>query len=100
MTSKQKKVLDYMIRWAENEIKNEPYESTKGLQIESLAKDGPVVMNNSGDALFYALQEAGYSYKYVNDAAYGGEKGGYSQQVLWAIEQPFKDYFMSKYEKQ
>lgn len=98
MTTKQKKVLDFMIKWAETEIKNETYESSKGLRIEALAKDGPEAMDYFGDAFFYALQKAGYSYKYVNDAAYGGERGGYSQQVLWSVEQPFKDYFMNKYE--
>lgn len=98
MTTKQKKVLDYMIRWAEKEINSYSYDSTKQLQLEALAKDGLDAMDNLGDAFFYALQEAGYSYKYVNDAAYGGNKGGYSQQVLWVIEEPFKDYFMDKYE--
>lgn len=97
MTTKQKKVLDFMIKWAEKEIKNELYEDSKGLRIEALAKDGTAAMYDLGAAIFYGLQEAGYSYKYVNDAAYGGERGGYSQQVLWAIEQPFKDYFMDKY---
>lgn len=98
MTAKQKKVLDFMIKWAEKEINNNIYDSTKRLQVEALAKDGPEAMYDLGGAMFYGLQEAGYSYKYVNDAAYGGEKGGCSQQVLWSIEQPFKDYFMDKYE--
>lgn len=98
MTTKQKKVLDFMIKWAEKEIDNNIYDGTKRLQVEALAKDGPVSMYDLGDAMFYGLQEAGYSYKYVNDAAYGGNKGGYSQQVLRSIEQPFKDYFMDKYE--
>ncbi|WP_406539138.1 hypothetical protein [Fibrobacter sp.] len=69
-----------MIRWAEKEIYNDYYDSTKRLQVEALAKDGPVAMYYFGDAFFYALQEAGYSYRYVNDAAYGGERGGYSKK--------------------
>ena len=88
MTTKQKKVLDYMIRWAEKQSNG------NRLQIEALAKDGLNAMDNFGDAFFYALQEAGYSYRYVNDAAYGGERGGYSLKICMAIEQPFKDYFM------
>lgn len=96
MTTKQKKVLDFMIKWAEKEIENNSYDSTKQLQVEALAKDGPEAMFDFGGAMFYGLQEAGYSYKYVNDAAYGGDRGGYSNQVLWAIEQPFKDYFMKQ----
>ena len=98
MTTKQKKVLDYMIKWAEKEVEGDIYDSTKQLQIEALAKDGPDAMYDLGAALFYGLQKAGYSYKYMNDAAYGGDRGGYIQQVLWAIEQPFKDYFTDRYE--
>lgn len=97
MTTKQKKVLDFMIEWAEKEIEHNSYDSSKRLQIEALAKDGPEAMYDLGGAMFYGLQEAGYGYKYVNDAAKGGTKAGYSYQVLWAIEQPFKDYFMDKY---
>lgn len=88
MATKQKKVLDYMIRWAEKQSNG------NRLQIEALAKDGLNAMDNFGDAFFYALQEAGYSYRYVNDAAYGCERGGYSLKICLAIEQPFKDYFM------
>ena len=98
MTTKQKKVLDYMIKWAEKEIERNIYDSSKRLQIEALAKDGLEAMYDLGDAMFYGLQEAGYSYAYVNDAAYGGERGGYSYKVLNAIEQPFKDYFTDRYE--
>ena len=74
MTTKQKKVLDFMIKWAEKEVKSNIYDSLKQLQIEALAKDGPEAMYDLGGAMFYGLQEAGYSYKYVNDAAYGGER--------------------------
>lgn len=96
MTTKQKKVLDYMIRWAEKEIESNIYDSTKQLQVEALASDGVYGMSNPGDAMFYALQEAGYGYVYVNDAAYGGERGGYMYKVIDAINPAFKEYFMKQ----
>lgn len=93
MNKKQKKVVDFMIKWAEKEIKNEANEHSKRLHIESLSKDGIFAMNNVGDAIFYALQDAGYCYAYVNDAAYGGNINGKSAQVINAIEPYFKQYF-------
>ena len=39
MTTKQKKVLDFMIKWAEKEIENNIYDSTKQLEVEALAKE-------------------------------------------------------------
>lgn len=96
MTTKQKKVLDYMIKWAENEIRlNEYYDGDR--HIKELAEGGMFAMYEFGDSLFYGLQEAGYSYAYVNDAAYGGEKGGYSCKVMDAIDPAFKAYFKDKY---
>ena len=80
-----------MVKSAEIEIK------TGNSDLECLARDGMGAMNDFGDAFFYGLQEAGYSYRYVNDAASGNY--GCSLEVIWAIEQPFKDYFMDKFEK-
>lgn len=97
MTTKQKKVLDFMIKWAEKEIRLDSNQGLEDRHIAGLAEGGPLAMYDYGSSLFYALQEAGYSYAYVNDAAYGGEKSGCSYKVLNAIEQPFKDYFMDKY---
>ena len=96
MTTKQKKVLDYMIKWAENEIRlNEYYDGDR--HIKELAEKGMIAMYGVSDPLWYGMIEAGYSFKYTNDAAYGGEKGGYSWSVWDAIDPAFKAYFTDKY---
>lgn len=99
MTTKQKKVLDYMIRWTEKyEIRQD---QDLGLDvnrhIKDLAEEGMVAMYGPGDPFFYGLREAGYSYAYVNDAAYAGNKGGCSLNVWNAINPAFKAYFKDKY---
>ena len=97
MTTKQKKVLDFMIKWAEKEIRQDKDLGLDVSQhIKALAEDGLYAMYGPGDPFFYALQEAGYSYAYVNDAAYAGNKGGCSLNVWNAINPAFKDYFMKQ----
>ena len=90
MTTKQKKVYDYLIMWAENEVRLG--NSTN----EGLAEYGPMGMDDFGGAMFNGVWEAGYSHQIVDDAAYGGNKTGYSYKILEAVEEAFKEHFKNK----
>ncbi len=87
MHTKQKKALEFLINWGENEIKNRDTDKC------SLCNNGIMGLNNAGDALYYAFTEAGYSYRYVNDVVSGGNLG-YANKAIDSINKGFKNHFM------
>ena len=89
LSNKQKQVLDYLIREAKRQI------LLGECSTNDILSDGLWGLANFGEIFMTAICKYYSSPCYQNDAATGGNCGGYSEKVLIAIEEPFIDYFKS-----
>lgn len=86
MNRKQKKVLDALIGIAEQQVE-------KGdVTVAELGEYGLFALKDFAEN-FCSAMELYYSYPYLNDAYWGGTKGGYSKKIIEAINEPFKAHF-------
>lgn len=86
MNRKQKNLLDSLISIAEQQVE-------KGdVTVAELGEYGLFALKDFAEN-FCSVMERFYSYPYVNDAYWGGERGGYSKRIMEAIDKPFKAHF-------
>ena len=91
MNRKQKNLLDSLISIAERQVMNG--ETT----VAELGEYGLFALKDFAEN-FCSAMERYYSYPYLNDAYWGGTKGGYSKRIIEAINEPFKAEF-KEYDK-